>query len=178
MEELKKIKLVFALGNPGDNYVKTFHNAGLLALSRIIGESSFKEKEEFSFFKKGRFIFAKSSLFMNESGLSVLKAANFFKIQPEEILILQDDSDLELGEIKVSYGRNSAGHKGVESIIKSLKTKDFWRARFGIRKNTKERKKAEDFVLKKMTQKDLEKIYLAADFLKEKLKLNSTSGPA
>ena len=101
---------------------------------------------------------------MNESGRAISAAIKYFKIKPEEILIVHDDSDIEIGKYKISFGRGSAGHNGVESIIKSLKTKDFWRLRIGIRPNIRinqskisinQRLKASAFVLKKISKKDL-----------------------
>ncbi|MFA5172828.1 MAG: aminoacyl-tRNA hydrolase [Candidatus Paceibacterota bacterium] len=181
MDELNKIKLIFALGNPKEEFLKTFHNSGFIILDSLLKEKEndkFKSSGDFSFLKESGFVFAKSSVYMNESGQAVLKAVKFFKLKPENLLLLHDDSDLELGKIKISFGKNSAGHKGVESVIKSLKTKNFWRARIGIRKNSAIRKKAEDFVLKKISESDFEKLYLVSALLKEKLKLNSTSGPA
>ncbi|MDD4761845.1 MAG: aminoacyl-tRNA hydrolase [Candidatus Pacebacteria bacterium] len=179
MDELNKIKLIFALGNPKEEFLKTFHNSGFIILDSLLKENDkFKTSDDFSFFKESGFVFAKSSVYMNQSGQAVLKAVKFFKLKPENLLLLHDDSDLELGKIKISFGKNSAGHKGVESVIKHLKTKDFWRGRIGIRKNSKVRKKAEDFVLKKISDSDLKELYFASNFLKEKLKLNSTSGPA
>lgn len=96
---------------------------------------------------------------MNQSGNFVKTILNKYKINPEKLLIAQDDSDIEIGKYKLSFGRGSAGHKGIESIIKSLKTKNFWRLRIGIRKTTKgERPKAEDFVLKKISAFDYKKL--------------------
>ncbi len=98
---------------------------------------------------------------MNKSGKAVAEAKKRFKVKSEEILIIHDDSDIELGKYKFSFGRGSAGHKGIESIIKALKTKNFWRLRIGIRSKKvglsaeARRAKAEDFVLKKITKKDL-----------------------
>jgi len=89
---------------------------------------------------------------MNESGKAVKEAVKYFRAKPEEILIIHDDSDIELGKYKISFGRGSAGHQGVESIIKSLGTKNFWRLRIGIRRT--KRKKAGEFVLKKITPAD------------------------
>lgn len=92
---------------------------------------------------------------MNESGRFVVNMVRKYNIKPEKILIVHDDSDIESGKYKFSFGRGSAGHKGVESVINALKTKNFWRLRIGIRPKKVLRKKAEEFVLKKITKKDL-----------------------
>ena len=159
-----KPKLIIGLGNPDKKYEKTYHNAGFLFIDYLhecqapllcqgsSGQANVKRQT------------LKSDVFMNQSGNFVKKAFKKFsvksgKIKPEELLIVHDDSDIELGKYKISFGRSSAGHKGVESIIKTLKTKNFWRLRIGIGKtpnvkNQTPRKKAIEFVLKTMTKRD------------------------
>ncbi|MDP3015283.1 MAG: aminoacyl-tRNA hydrolase [bacterium] len=104
----------------------------------------------------------KSDTYMNQSGNFVKATLKKYKAKPEEILIAHDDSDIELGKYKISFGRGSAGHRGVESIIKSLGTKNFWRLRIGIgrttnykQQTTQKKIKAKDFVLKKISKNDL-----------------------
>jgi len=175
MEKLEKIKLIFALGNPGKEYEKTFHNAGKIIADFLAGENAkWKTKNEFSYIKIKKNILSKSEKFMNESGLSVKSAISFFKIKPEEILLIHDDSDITLGEYKITFSQNSAGHKGVETVISNLKTKDFFRAKIGIRKPSPKRKKAEEFVLKRVSLADLKTLYLVAEDLMEKLRLKET----
>lgn len=92
---------------------------------------------------------------MNLSGGFVKKVLKKRGLKSEELLVVHDDSDLELGRYKVSFGRGSAGHKGAESVIKALGTKNFSRLRVGIRKNESGiRQKAEKLVLKKISRKD------------------------
>lgn len=95
---------------------------------------------------------------MNESGSFVAKILKKKGIKPENLFVIHDDSDIETGKYKVSFGRGSAGHNGVESIIKALKTKNFWRLRIGIRPPIRANQwlKASDFVLKKIGKKDIE----------------------
>ena len=90
--------------------------------------------------------------FMNRSGEAVRASADYYNIDPEDILVIHDDIDLPLGRIKVVGGSGSGGHKGVQSIIVHLKTKDFVRFRIGI--DTGFQKNTEDFVLKKFTAKE------------------------
>jgi len=88
---------------------------------------------------------------MNLSGISLENALKIRKTPAEEILIVHDDSDIPIGSYKLSFGKNSAGHKGVDSIIRTLGSKYFWRLRVGIRPaKEKTRSKAENFVLKKI----------------------------
>ncbi len=138
--KLQDIKLIIGLGNPGKEYEKTCHNAGFLFIDYLNDKQPIKIKT------------LKSNVFMNESGIFIAKILKKTGLKPEEILIVHDDSDIELGKYKISFGRGSAGHNGAESVIKSLKTKNFWRLRIGVRPPEKEsRKKAGDFVLKKIS---------------------------
>ncbi|MEE8131931.1 MAG: aminoacyl-tRNA hydrolase [Candidatus Paceibacterota bacterium] len=145
-----KIKLIIGLGNPGSQYTLTYHNVGFLAVDYLTKNLI-----------NSKLVIIKPKTFMNKSGKAVAEAKKRFKVKSEEILIIHDDSDIELGKYKFSFGRGSAGHKGIESIIKALKTKNFWRLRIGIRSKKvglsaeARRAKAEDFVLKKITKKDL-----------------------
>jgi PTH1 family peptidyl-tRNA hydrolase len=152
-------QLIAGLGNPDKEYDNTYHNAGFLAVRYLTREgaagTSFKQLKNFEYCRLGKargIVFLKPRGFMNESGRAVKAAAGYFKIGPERILIIHDDSDIKLGDYKLSFGRNSAGHKGVQSIIEALKTKNFWRLRLGIRRESGV--KAERFVLKKMAPGD------------------------
>jgi len=141
------IKVIIGLGNPGDEYTDTYHNAGYLFIDYLEANSSLPKQK-----------LIKSESFMNESGSYVAELIKRWKIaKPEETLVVHDDSDLLLGKYKFSFGSGSAGHKGVESIIKTLGTKDFWRLRIGIRRpEAGIRQKAEKIVLKKISAKDNE----------------------
>lgn len=155
MPSLPEIKLIAGLGNPGTAYKNTYHNAGLLALGWLV-----KNRGDVSPWKKigGLFEYAKSNnlilikplVFMNESGGAIALAKKYFKIPTENILIIHDDSDLEVGHFKVTFNKSSAGHKGVESVINALRGAGFWRMRIGVR-GQKSKKRALDFVLKKIS---------------------------
>jgi len=170
--KLQDIKLIIGLGNPGKEYEKTYHSAGFLFVDYLIKNPSISN---FHPPASGGGLISKplkSDVYMNESGKFVKKALQKYQIKPEEILITHDDSDIEIGKYKISFGRGSAGHNGVESIIKALKTKNFWRLRVGIRKKTglpadlsakaqrataeARQVKAGEIVLKKISKKDLE----------------------
>ena len=143
-----RLKLIIGIGNPRKQYKNSYHNAGFLAVDYL------KEK-----IPACRFL--KSESYMNDSGLFVVQMLKKTGIKPQELLIVHDDSDIELGKSKLGFGRGSAGHKGISSIISSLKTKNFWRLRIGIRSKVRisaagstRRLKAEDFVLKTISKKD------------------------
>ncbi len=146
-----KIKIIFGLGNPEERYQGTYHNLGLQALRRF---ETLQDEKPWSGLR-----LVSSTVSMNESGTSVRKLLSEHGIKPEQLLVIHDDSDLMIGKVKLSFGQNPAGHKGVESIIHALGTKDFWRLRVGFRKkeeveNGRGRAKASELVLKKISRDD------------------------
>lgn len=180
---MNKIKLIIGLGNPGKEYERTKHNAGFLFIDELArhlntGELEFKKKlfseiaeSEFSIFNSTtrrrssgnriienselKIIIAKPQTFINKSGMAAESLAKYFKIKPENILVVHDDIDILWSNFKFSFGRSSAGHKGVESIIKALKTKNFWRLRIGIQPTLKKHTPADKIILKKFTPAEL-----------------------
>jgi len=179
--EKKSFKLIVGLGNPGERYAGTYHNIGAKALQMIAEEDpslrgaagssakadikSFKRPfsiwkgKPFEYLKGGQRAYVRPLTYMNESGKAVVSAMRHFGAKPEETLIIHDDSDIEAGESKLSYGRGSAGHNGIKSVIERLGTEDFWRLRIGVRGAHSE--KAGDFVLKKISPEDKEKLQKA-----------------
>ena len=164
-------KLLICLGNPGDEYTDTRHNAGFLFADYLIKKNKFnkptlKEKllAEVSEGKllapskgkanKNKIIIAKPQTFMNKSGNAALLIAKLYKIKPQDIIIIHDDSDMPFGYTKNSFNRSSAGHRGVQSIFKILKTEKIWRSRIGIQPSAKKHIPAADLVLRKFTPKE------------------------
>jgi len=157
--------MIVGLGNPGEKYTQTYHNAGRLSIDflakKLVGQGRFETEPLFSFVRRDGLFLARTETYMNESGEAVRAAIKYFSrkdkpIKPEEVLIIQDDSDLFLGHSKLCFDRGSAGHKGIESIVAHLRTRNFWRLRLGIRQ--KAGVKAEDFVLRKIKPADRKKI--------------------
>lgn len=143
------IRVIFGLGNPGKRYQHTYHSVGRLF-------TSFLEEESTSSPIRGLTILS-SPVSMNESGKFVAKILAAEKASPEELLVAHDESDLSRGSFKLSFGRGSAGHRGVQSVIASLGTKNFWRLRIGVRKpheNSARRKKAGAFVLGEISPRE------------------------
>lgn len=170
--EKTRLKLIIGLGNPGDEYRNTYHNAGHLALdyfaSKLAPDEAWKSPSSggFSYIKTENLILAKTEGFMNVSGGSVAKACRFFKIEPAELAVAHDDSDQELGRFKLAFDQRSAGHHGIDSIIASLGTQAFWRGKVGIRTV---KGKAEHFVLRPISKSNLEELQRVFQELMEKL---------
>ncbi len=132
--------VIVGLGNPGEEYDGTRHNAGRIALDYFAKELKFGEWKEDKKAKShvasgmlGRIsvVLITPDTFMNKSGAAI---ARFVKSQKaaERLVVLYDDLDLPLGSMKLSFNRGSGGHRGVESIMKSVKTKKFTRVRIGV----------------------------------------------
>lgn len=163
------VYLVIGLGNPGNAYTYTYHNVGMLALDYIRKHlpSSWSCSElhsphkYFSYYtiigpQKKTIFFVFPRTYMNESGLAVLRALQYFKQPLSSLLVLHDDSDITIGSYKITFDQRSAGHRGIESIIQQCGGKNFYRGKIGIRPVQElVRKKADAFVLKRISKKDL-----------------------
>ncbi len=150
--------IIIGLGNPGPKYKNTRHNIGFEALERI---RKHYELPPFSFLKKldaeiskGKIILAKPLTFMNLSGQAVRKILKKYYLSPLDLIVIQDDIDINLGEVKVSKNRGSAGHKGINSIISEIGTKDFTRIRIGILSDDKKTIAVERFVIQKFSEEE------------------------
>ena len=136
-----RTKLVVGLGNPGKEYAGTRHNVGFAVLDRLAGkrDCSFRSKWRFSAqvaeiaLDGGKVVLAKPQTYMNRSGASVSALANWLKIVPAEVLVVVDDADFPLGQIRLRGAGGSGGHNGLRSIIESLGgSEEFARLRVGI----------------------------------------------
>ncbi|OGY22106.1 MAG: aminoacyl-tRNA hydrolase [Candidatus Woykebacteria bacterium GWB1_45_5] len=131
------MKVAVGLGNPGQTYAKNRHNVGFFVIDEILkqyvaGPQVSKKLQSILYFLDKKRILVKPQTFMNASGKAVNRAVNYYKVKPEGLLVVHDDVDLEFGEIKHQFGRGSAGHKGVESVIDALGSDQFNRVRVGI----------------------------------------------
>ena len=143
-------RLVVGLGNPGREYAGHRHNVGVVVLDRLaaavgipLGQSKFQGRFGQGDVGRLRVLLLAPETFMNASGESVSAAARFFKVAPEDLLVLHDELDLPFGRLQLKRGGGTGGHNGLESLVEQLGTTDFARLRFGIGKpqgpNAKER---------------------------------------
>ena len=180
------MKLIIGLGNPGEEYENTRHNVGFMAIEgirdQVAGFSNWKlEKKLQAEVCRGHLasccedvILAKPQSFMNNSGQAVKALITGYRLQVSDILIVHDDLDLELGTLRLSFGSGSAGQNGVQSIIDTLGTKDFWRLRIGI--GTKKGDVAQ-FVLKNFSRAELPQLKKVLTRAAKAVSLMFTLGP-
>ncbi|MBI3304924.1 aminoacyl-tRNA hydrolase [Candidatus Parcubacteria bacterium] len=158
------MKLIVGLGNVGRDYERTRHNIGFRvadALSAAWGLTWRERADCEATVAEGsrdgaKIVLAKPATMMNDSGRAVAKLGHYYRLTPGEILVAHDDVDLSFGEIRIEAGRGSAGHRGVESLIEALGTKEFHRVRIGVR-NGQYRpgtKTADEFVLADFTNEE------------------------
>ena len=161
--------LFIGLGNPGEEHAGTYHNVGWEFLSFLkekleadYGVSEAKEGKDFHFFQYGEYRLIYPNTFMNRSGAAAKAALEWFHKSPEEAVVFHDDSDLAVGEWRESDG-GAAGHHGIESILATIGDTPLTRVRIGIRhpeekSGERPRRKAGDFVLKKISAADRERL--------------------
>ncbi len=150
------IKLFVGLGNPGPDYEATRHNAGFWWIDALARELKVSQVPERSYYGlagrtsvNGQSVWLlQPQTFMNLSGKSVASLARFFKIQPEEILVVHDELDLPPGQVKLKRGGSHAGHNGLRDIHAQLGSPDYWRLRIGIG-HPGEKSEVANWVLKK-----------------------------
>lgn len=152
------MKIIIGLGNPGKKYEQTRHNVGFMILDGMTEKKDWKKNSSAQMLSCQKeingqeIILAKPTTFMNNSGF----VATFLKKKypKAELIVVHDDKDIVLGEIKIQKNRSSAGHNGVKSIIERLGTQDFIRARVGIAPPEKISEDTADFVLKKFSKEE------------------------
>ena len=133
------MKLVVGLGNPGKEYKNTRHNIGFMVLDSYLGKVEWKNKMEARIYTTEidgeQVIFVKPMTYMNLSGLAVAKVVKYYKVDINDILVIQDDLDMALGTYKLKKNSSSGGHNGIKSIIAELNSEAFGRLKIGIGKN-------------------------------------------
>ena len=153
--------MIVGLGNPGKEYEKTRHNVGFMILDNYAKTNEITEfKKKFNglyttfMHNNDTVVLLKPQSYMNLSGTVIKKFASFYKIKPEDILVIQDDMDLPVGKIKIKFKGSSGGHNGIKNIIENLKTEVFPRFKVGIGKD--ENINDMNYVVGKFSKSDLE----------------------
>lgn len=182
---------IIGLGNPGKKFQKSRHNIGRLIVGcwqEVIGFPNFKLQKKFNaliskgIYEKKDVILILPETLMNLSGKAVKALSVYYKLPTTNVWIIHDDIDILVGQIRIVKNRGSGGHKGVESIVKELKTKNFIRFRIGIQSKDGKPKNVEKYVLQKfgkaeekVIEKTVEKTCLAITMvLKENLEKTMT----
>jgi len=157
---MSQIKLFVGLGNPGEKYSDTRHNAGFWWIDLVAHQQNIKLQNSDKFFSSfgkssntEEFYFAKPNTFMNDSGKAVAAITKFYKINPNEILVIHDDLDIDIGQAKLKFGGSHGGHNGLKSIFTSINSQDFWRLKIGIG-HPGEKHLVVDYVLKNPSSKE------------------------
>ena len=163
------MKLIVGLGNPGREYEKTRHNIGYIYIDELAKKLSLEFKEKF----KGEFvktkinnkdvILLKPLTYMNLSGESVIQVVNYYHIEPEDILVIHDDLDMEIGKIKLKENGSSGGHNGIKNIILHLGSEKFKGLKVGI--SNDKLGDTKDYVLGKFSKEE----EIMIDSIKEKM---------
>lgn len=155
------MKLIVGLGNPGGEYKKTRHNIGFIFLNSFLSKENLSlDKKKF----KGQYIEYVSSkgnkaillepqTYMNLSGDSIIDFVKYYKIDIEDVLIIHDDLDLEVGKIRIRAKGSSGGHNGIKSVIARLNGENFKRIRIGIGKDSNI--PVVDYVLSKFNDEEM-----------------------
>jgi len=172
-------KLFVGIGNPDEQYIETRHNVGNDFIQQLAKELDIelvlKPKFGASIGQgKTGFFLAQSLSYMNDSGWPIKTIMNFYKIPPENLWVIHDDFDVQIGTVKENFDSRSAGHNGIESIIRELGTKKFNRIRVGIKPAVDVKMPLEKFVLAKFDLEELDQIEhgmkLAKEIIKTKIK--------
>jgi PTH1 family peptidyl-tRNA hydrolase len=159
-------KLIVGLGNPGAEYTETRHNAGFWFCARLAQDlgARFNHESRFHGFvgKVGDTWLLMPQTFMNRSGQSVLALAHFYRILPNEILVVHDELDIPPGQLRLKFGGGLGGHNGLKDISSRISTQDFWRLRIGIG-HPGDKNEVANFVLNRPRREEQTEIDTAID---------------
>ena len=153
--------LVVGLGNPGENYARTRHNAGFRAVDRLaaalqvkVDRAKFRGLTAQAVWQGQKLLLLKPQTFMNNSGLSVMDAARFYKLPPERVIVIFDDISLPVGRLRVRADGSAGGHKGIKSIIGALNSQSFPRVKIGVGQKPHPDYDLADWVLSNFTREE------------------------
>jgi len=169
------MKLIVGLGNPGKEYVRTRHNVGFLAIDHLAGDAEPTTNKKLlaavlkTELDNKRVVLAKPTTYMNSSGEAVQAILNFYKLTPNDLIVIHDDKDIPLGETRVQRDRGAAGHNGIKSIIEHIGTKDFTRIRVGVAPKDAPIHNTADFVLAHFTSEEQKALKVVFDHIKSEV---------
>lgn len=170
--------IIVGLGNPGEEYALTRHNAGWIALDHLCSvlgvkcdRAKFKALVTEAQIGSSRVLLMKPQTYMNNSGEAVAEASKFYKIAPENIIVFSDDMSLDVGKMRIRKKGSSGGQKGLKSIIEHLKTDTFPRIKFGIGQKPHPDYDVVDWVLGKFPKQDLETLKKTVECVPEATKM-------
>ncbi len=152
------MKLIVGLVNIGEEYINTRHNIGFMVLDYFVKNFSLKSKFNALLFKDNingeDVLFVKPTTYMNNSGITVALLLNYYHINIDDILVIQDDMDLDIGRFKLKKNSSSGGHNGIKSIIQQVGTDGFLRLKIGISHD--KNKDTINYVLGKFSKSELD----------------------
>lgn len=162
------MKAIIRLGNPETKYNSTRHNTGFMVVDKLLQFKDIRLSEKFKAFfaKSDDMLILLPTTYMNLSGESVIELVNFYKLKPEDLLVIYDDISLELGTLRFRKDGSDGGHNGIKSIIKHLSSNAFNRLKVGIGPKNPNMDLAA-FVLQKFSKEELEKMDKIADIAKD-----------
>lgn len=167
------MKIIIGLGNPGEKYKNTRHNAGFMAVDALASQLGlawqFNKKFNAEIAKNNEITLVKPQAYMNNSGQAVQAVLSYYKLLPKKLgiikqkdcdlsdilTVIHDDIDIEFKKYKISVDSRAGGHNGVQSIIDYLKTKNFKRVRIGVKTEALEKMPADKFVLQNFSGEEL-----------------------
>lgn len=186
------MKIIIGLGNPGEKYIGTRHNVGFETLDYLLRkyeslkESNWEENKKTKSqikrikVKQSDTLLAKPQTYMNNSGMAVSLLLSYYKVQPEDIIVIHDELDLPLGKIQIRFGGGTAGHNGLESIIGALGTDKFLRIRMGVGKpmrvdgkrfDIKSNRSVEDYVIQQFLETEHHEVRTMIKHVQKNLEL-------
>ena len=171
------MKMIVGLGNPGKQYENTRHNIGFMALDRLADsygvswsqETKFQAKVASAMVDGEKILLVKPMTYMNESGQAVEKMSQYYKIDPDNMLIIYDDLDLPTGKLRLRQSGSAGGHNGIKSIISHLGTSNFKRIRTGIDRPDKQ--SVVDYVLGELRRDEQDKLSSSFDYIQSAIDL-------
>lgn len=171
------MKMIVGLGNPGKQYENTRHNIGFMVLDRLADsygvswnqETKFQAKVASAMVDGEKILLVKPMTYMNESGQAVEKMSQYYKIDPDNMLIIYDDLDLPTGKLRLRQSGSAGGHNGIKSIISHLGTSKFKRIRTGIDRPDKQ--SVVDYVLGELRCDEQDKLSSSFDYIQSAVDL-------